>query len=261
MAETDANLWDQPTVRFYLGLCVAGLAVVLFDLLARGLGAWGVLPVLVAGIGLVARWRWTPIVFLFLLAGVLASDTTTFSFGFRVAVPRVKFIDWILCVGTLAFVLGHYRLQALLVFLFPPDPRKRVGERVRFLLFFRRQPPIRQRRLPDGAEPTETSLVLVLLPFWATIAQVAWILLPLETGRMHLPPRMERALILIWSFGIVLLVGSLLLRHWMIRCWRPDEARLYLQDLAWREICRDLRRIVRWEVWAKLRRRRRKELP
>lgn len=261
MAEANTNPWDQPTVRFYLGLCVAGLAIVFLVLFSRGLGIWSVFPILVGGIGLAARWRWTPVLMLLATAGVLATDATAYGLGFRIAIPRVRFIDWILCVGVLAFVLGHYRLQGLLVFLFPPDPRKRLGETARFLFFFRRKPPLQHRRQPEGVDATETSLALVLLPFWATIAQVVWLLLPLETGRMSLPPRLERALILIWSLGIFLLVCSALLRHAVVRGWRPDEARLYLQDLAWREICRDLRRLARWQVWAKLRRRRRKELP
>lgn len=62
---------------------------------------------------------------------------------------------------------------------------------------------------------------------------------------------------LLWVVGGGTALVCGLLRCWAWRQLTPEEALLYLQDVAWRETRREQRRLNRWLAWAWLQRSRR----
>src|SRR5439155_18487146 len=107
--------------------------------------------------------------------------------------------------------ISHYRLQSLLIYAFPPDPRRRESKPRRFL-FFPLRPALIQRRRPVGlVTKAETTWLLLSLPFWATLAQICWRLLPRGHNQLAFSGRAWRSLVLFWFVGLmVVIIASLL---------------------------------------------------
>lgn len=256
---TAQSLRDHPAVRRYQLGCLACLLLVLVVLFAQGHGPWSFFPVLVGALGVVQRWRSAPLLFLATLAGFLAVQTVSLRAVARLdPLPGFRLSDWVLSAATLGYVMAHYRLQGLLVYLFPPDRRRREGPARRWLFLLRKARVIRVCRSPDLVSDRELSGFVLALPLWATMAQVCWLLLPPSWSGLRLPGRAERALLLAWCVALVLVVTAALLDHLGWRRLTRTEAALFLQDTAWRETCREQRRIERWRVWARWRRRKEK---
>jgi hypothetical protein len=262
--------------QHYFFVCLAALLVVQMLVLTRPRPEWWLTslpgfdlwPVLLGAAGLLLRWRLTPVAFLVLLSVLLFP------------VPRRgpdPMQDLILCGGVLAFVIGHYRLQALQHFVFPRDPRIRGRGRIANLSCSRRRP----GRL---VSLEELSFLLLTVLLWVGLAPFGtellrptgflrgynrnwWQEISDDTGR-SLASGLELFVEFIWQIsasfwllgGGVLLV-SLLLAHLAFRRQRPEEAALFLQDLVWKETRREQARLNRWLAWARLRQERRKERP
>jgi hypothetical protein len=278
---------EDAGVRNYTFLCLVALLVVLLVLLMmlpRWGPAWVLLPVLVGLASLLLRWRVGPLVFLTVLGGVLyvASAIQAPRPGALVPAPP-SWTDLLLAGAVLAYVAGHYRLQALVKFLFPRDPRRPATAagppRTR-------RPPARvpEQRSAGLASPGELVWLLLALPSWALLGVIAYRLLvpnePLDffgedmglggaegaeyQARMSVGVLAEllwrgRALLWVLGDGVLFVSGVLSYLAWNPK--RRAEAEVFLQDTAWRETRREQRRINSWLVWARLRRGRGKEGP
>src|SRR5205085_9103171 len=95
-------------------------------------------------------------------------------------------------------------LQGLVASVFPPDPRRAA-------LGPARTDPARESadadqppRPPELAPPGELSWLLLAVPVWALVAQIAWRLLPIERDDQLVPLRYWRGLVLVWAVALAL---------------------------------------------------------
>jgi hypothetical protein len=195
------------------------------------------------------------------------------------AAPRAT--DLLLAGAVLAYVAGHYRLQALVRFLFPRDPRRPATPAARARRPHARVP---EQRSPGLASQGELLWLLLALPTWALLGVVAYRLLvpnePLALFGDELEPSgleayqyqglltlqvlgeiLWRGRALLWVLGVGVLFVSGVLGYLAWNPKRRAEAEVFLQDTAWRETRREQRRIDSWLVWARARRGRGKEGP
>jgi hypothetical protein len=266
----------DPAVRNYLVVCLGGLGVMLLGLIALGYEAWSLFPVVV-GLGtLVLRGRFGPL--LVLVALVLLLEAEPFAdfvrgfsylsgseYGGRQGGLAMLLPDLVLCLGTLAYVAGHYRLQCLVGEVFPRDasqpPPQRKGQRG--------PAPLRPKPRSSGlATQGELMMLLASLPLWVGLALVAhpWVV-PRD------PPRGRqdwfgsevvdmlvnaglRCRFLVLGTGVAVLLLWGVHRYLSWRRWSATEARLALQDTVWSQTRGEDRRINSWRLWARWRRRR-----
>ena len=289
---SEAPAPEDAGVRNYTFLCLVALLVVLLGLLAllpRWGPVWILLPVMVGLGSLLLRWRAGPLVFLAILGSILylasALRAPLLPGGFLPAPPSA--IDLVLAGAVLAYVAGHYRLQALVKFVFPRDPRRTPAPAAPPAGPARaRRPPARvpEQRSPGLASQGELVWLLLALPAWALLGLIAHrLLVPNEPpdvfgydmdsadlewyqyqGGLALHVLAEllwrgRALLWVLSVSVLLVSGVLSYLAWNPR--RRAEAEVFLQDTVWRETRGEERRLNSWLVWAGLRRGRRKEGP
>src|SRR5262245_7272557 len=268
---------DEPGVRNYMIVCAGALAVVALALWQRGVGTWSLFPPLVGLVVLLVRWRLGPLMFLVSLAGLLYVSWLAQSAGWPPRPPRWSpLADLVLCVGALAFLAGHYRLQGLWKFLFPRDPR-RPAESLRPPPAAPPRGPLPlppQRRSARLASASELALLLLSLPVWAGLALLAfrWLVPPAGDSELFevegswpgqdwvdtvFSPlavflnSLWHLRLVLWTVGVGLLVAFALLGHVAWRRLSPEEAALALQEVAWRETRREQRRINSWVAWAR----------
>ncbi len=256
------ELPSEPAARTYAFVCLASLVVILLMLLKRGLGAWSFLPVLISVLGVTLRWRVAPLLTLVLLAGFLYVKEMIDE-----AVPGSKLYqhapfslpDWILSGAVLAYCAAHYRLQGLTFSIFPPDSRRgqEAGEpsagTQHGLPGY-----VHQQRSTRSVSPWEVSWLILSLPIWAFLAQLSWKLLPGDVSKYGISSRAWQGIVLTWIVGLGILLTASFLHYAGRQRMTRREARLFLQDLFWRETSRDQRRLNRWLAWARLRRRKEK---
>jgi hypothetical protein len=225
-------------------LCGIALVLIGVVLYRRGLFPSALFPVGAGILGIFFRWRIAPV----LVIGITGSCLV-----YAEQRPSAGFVDlqtWILCSSLLAYVIGHYRMQALTDTIFPPDrrsPRKPAA----------RGPTERPRsgRTMDGGEigwlvftfPFVAFAALLVLRFLGSLQFTnAW-------PDIDLTPAAWLTLVLLWIVGLVVLVGHGAMVYFSLHHLTLTEARTYLQDLLWLELRRDLRRLNRWRIWARLR--------
>jgi hypothetical protein len=273
-------------VRNYTFLCLLALLVVLLALMAalpRAGPLWLLLPVLVGLGGLWLRWSAAPLLFLVLLGlivylyGALRTPAQA-----RWAGGSAPATDLLLGVAALAYVAGHYRLQSLVRFVFPADPRRRAPRR-RASPAGPQRPPARvpRQRSAGLASPGELVWLLLALPAYGLLALVAnrW-LVPARTLNLvgdlsqqgfaerdyyalmslqTLVAALYRGRLLLWVLGGGVLVVSGLLGYVAWSRASRAEAEVFLQDEVWRETRSEQRTVNGWLVWATWRRGRGRE--
>jgi hypothetical protein len=279
----------------YTLLCTAALLLLGLPLFLRGLGEWSLFPVLVGLLALVLRWRSGPVLVLLALFWLSLADRTGVSpaqlvrylfyllarflsaASFRWPLRRDHawmrlqdtnpLLDLTLAAAMVMYVAAHYRLMGLTHGLFPADPR---------LTKKRRKPPMRPAPLPPapGARTHVPSLsrelagLLVGMTASLVVAFLVWQIVLVRDPDLDLyelfqqglytsiPLNIWRIIVLVWILALVLFLAwgllGLLRQHQM----SPVEARMFLQDKAWRETRREQSRGQRWLTWATLRERR-----
>ena len=246
--------WQTPGYSHYLILCLASLVLIVLLLTQFELNTLTWFVVLVGVAGVAWRWRLAPILMLVIL---------TVGIKIQPAHPGGSMVpDLLLSVAVLGCVAGHYRLQSLANHIFPPDPRRREGKprwRIGFFTLRHQAPVVYQRRSPQRVSSQEIGLLVLSLPLWGVLAQVAWKMLPLSWGNPGLPVPIWRAIWIAWIIGLAWYGISSVIDYRWRRQMRPEEAQLFLQDILWRETRREQARIVRWSAWCRLRKRRREE--
>lgn len=259
-AAAPEDLANEPAVRNYIFVGLAAVVVMLVVLLYQGLGTGSLIPVLLGIMGMVTRWRAAPLLVLLALAGLYYVEMIRYygiSRGVEFETPELA--DVVLAGAMVLFAAAHYRLQGLIHEIVPRGLRQ----------------PSRRRAAPLDAQPEpptqrsvravpESELAwLVFAPAWAAAALALWLALPSPVmnlaNHVGLRPQDWQAGMLVWSLGVGLLVLNSLVSYVGHRKLGAAEARLYLQDVAWRETRREQSRINRWLAWARLRRQRREE--
>jgi hypothetical protein len=227
---------DPGVIRYAL-VCLGGLVAMALVLLEHGYGEWSLLPALVGILGGLTRFgpALVPIALVMLLN---APPHFALPFSRRAA---LSLSDLVLCGAALAYVVAHYRMQSLVHRIFPFDPRVRSKRRGAG-----GSSGCRPTRLADGQE---VGFLLLTLPFWAFVVQLTWRQLPLNWGTTGDP---WLAVPVLLTLGLALTVLSSALGYWRQRWLRPEEARLFVQDVLWQETRAEQRRVNRWLVWALL---------
>jgi hypothetical protein len=188
------------------------------------------------------------------LAGVLFVQLRTRSRGLFTGVPSSFAADVAVSLGTLVYVVGQYRLQALVRYIFPPDHRRKRPRKPTPGL---RLPPPEQPRSPDLVGQAELlQLVLAALVFTA-LASAAWGAVVRQKPALGFDIREWQLLVLVWVGGTFLAVAGALAGYLRLGRSTPEEGLVYLQDQLWRETRREQSRLNRWLVWARLRHQRR----
>jgi hypothetical protein len=252
-------LGREPAIRMYVFLCLVALTVVVLLLMQRQYGTWSVFPGVIGLLAVVFRWRSGPLLFLAALTGfVLVQHVVIRNTAWRLLPRRTAPLsDWILCGACLAFVMAQYRLQGLVNFIFPPDPRTRSRTAPK------PSPPAAPppRRAGDLVTPAETGLFLLALPLWSALAQFSWGALAPNAHVLGVAPALDQLVLLTWFLGGGLLLATGLLGYLEYRRFTAPEATLFVQDTLWHETRREQRRVGRWLAWKRIQGARRKENP
>jgi hypothetical protein len=241
----------KPQVWNYTLLCITCSVIILMALAEQRLWPWGLLPAGVAFFATIFRMRSGSALFLLALCGVLLVDNVR-----RPSISLSPFYPstLLLCGAALAFVIGHGRLLSLTLGILPRDLRR--DEWLRTILVRRGQTEVLsyapQQRHADGTSSGgEIMRMLLLLPLWLTVGELAWAWLSHQTTTLTVNPSL-------WRLATCLLGGSLLLltAHMVFTLWRfatlsKSEAHMILQDAQWWELRREQQIVSRWVAWAR----------
>lgn len=241
---------DQPinAADTYGYLCGTALVLIGLVLLRKGLFPWAMFPVGTGLLGLFFRWRITPVLIICITGSCLVYAEPG---GLRGSVqrPSAGYVDlqtWILCSALLAYVIGHYRLQALSSAIFPPD-RRSVGKKSK-------KSPLDRPRTDQTVGAGEIGWLVFSLPFVSFAALLVLRMVSVPRADLGFNnPASWITLILLWILGLGVFLGHGIMAYLALRGLDVAEARLYVQDQLWLEMRRDLRRLSRWRVWSRLR--------
>ncbi len=156
--------------------------------------------------------------------------------------------DVLLCAAVLGYVAGHYRLQSIWHSLLPADSRLRVGP-PRAALVLETGTALAGEAPGSQITPQEIASLVITLPVWAVLAQVARALLPEHWYALGLPGPLVQILVVLWLLAVAFLVVMSFLNVWKHQHHDAATAQLYLQDLLWRETRGEQRRVNRWLSW------------
>jgi hypothetical protein len=259
----------HPAVRTYTVVGLIALLVMIVEVVPNGLEWWGLVMVLIAIVALVTLWRVGPAVLLGCLTCLLVAQARSLAYLYGSRPLRFDPADLILCGAALAFVVSHYRLQSLVHNVFPLEPSRRKGKKVKadweprkppaFLLRHPPSPP--PSRSPGLVTPWEIGHLVLMLPVWTLAAFVVWARLALQMPELEVSLPVWRLWLVSWMLGLTLAVLGTLFGYLRRALASPEENLLYLQDQVWRQTRSEQSRINRWLMWARRRGQRRKERP
>ena len=256
---------QHAAVRNYILISLVSLVILLMALLQRNFGFLSIFPILVGSLALAARWRMAPLMLLLVLAGGLfVQGRMRPSFQFFNASQALS--DVILIGSVLVYVIANYRLQGLMLNLFPADARLPLPRKVRK----KRQksavlPPLPetllQRRSPNTVTPRELGGMLASVVLIELIGAFCWFGLQVWQGD---PLRGESRgvawslILLAWIVGMAILLPATVFALVRWRRLTKQEAVMILQDAVWLETRKEQASINRWIVWARQKSRRKK---
>lgn len=242
----------SPGARQYQALCGLFLGAIFLADLQQGALMLSLLLFLVGSLGVLSPGRLAP---LMLLGGILATQLFK-QFGWRrLGMPwlgdrgGIQADEVFLALAVLGYVLSHYRWQSLVHNILPLDRRRReyAEEWPQ-----RSGPVVPQRRSADQVTRLEISLLVISLPVWALLAQLAWTWLRFPPDLQGWRPGPARVLLAVWVVGMAALLARVLLAYWRRRQDSPAIAGMVLQDTLWKESRREQRRINRWLAWKRI---------
>jgi hypothetical protein len=260
----------EPGVRGYVLMCLVGLLAILVGLMQRHAGISALFPVLIGMFAFMLRWKYAPFYLIVSVVWVASAANigldlfNSVAYAFRgnpglpdSAVER-PLSDAIICVGVLLYSAACYRLQGLVLNLFPLETR-RYPSSLGIRRGIRPEPRLRRSpRLVSGAEIARLAIVAIgctaaAFTFWSWLAALG----------MRQQPRPEhwRVMVLVWLFGVGLIIVASVFGYLAQRRMLPDETALCLQDAVWRETPREQRRLMSWLAWARIRRKKREVQP
>jgi hypothetical protein len=247
-------LRSHPAVRNYILFCLVALFLLVVCLANRGLEWWCLVPPMIGCLTLLTNWSHGPPLVLLSLTGFLAVQSSRFRWNsggwLRFQTPTL--MDLVLCIAVLAYVVGHYRLLALMRPMFPTDSR-RPDELAK----------ANRCRSADLVTPREVALLGLALPVWTGLAVLVWAWMTGNEMEDVLPLNMSRevwrALRLAWAILAMLAATGIIGSYLWLSTTSPAESFLYLQDQCWRQTRREQSSLNRWLTWARLRAQRKKE--
>jgi hypothetical protein len=245
----------QAGTSHYMALCGLCLGIVFLTQLQLGLIIINLLGVMIGIQALVSKLRLGPLLLvIFVAAGQFSLEPGLGRhFGPGSYREPLDLQDVLLCAALLGYVIGHYRLQAIWYHILPTDVRQRAQTpRRRWPWFWKRSPLLLEQRPGTHITAKELALLVVTLPVWALLGQVAWALLPQRWNLLGLPMRLVQILVVLWILAIGGYLTTALLTYWKYRQHDPATAQLYLQDQLWRETRGEQRRVNRWLAWWRL---------
>jgi hypothetical protein len=196
---------------------------------------------MVGGAGLVFRWRLATLcVFAASAFALLAPSFIGFQFRQRGGPPLGA--DLLLSASALVYAVAHYRMLALEVGLFPPDPRRP------------KEPP--PTRPVGGAAAGEIPGVLIAAAGATVAAFFLWEATAVFAPQLGIARRDWRVGQVIWVLSLALVSLSCTLGWLGWRRQSPAEAGLYLRDVFWAATRGEQRSVSRWRAFG-LRRRER----
>jgi hypothetical protein len=259
-------------VRNYLLFSFAALLCMVPVLLLKGMDLWCVFPLLIGALSLMAHWRAGP-VFLLLSLGLLTylrsqgyDPVTCVEVGFDrllghgsgltgvTAMPPTPLLDLVLSVCVLAFVAGHYRLQALVYQVVQPERRGATARTPAAPLPRRVNP----RRADGQVTPRELPLLMVAAVVSGVAAENVWNYFRGQKPQFGFRVAWPAVTFVLASAAALLLAWAFF--GYVRRCrMSPEESLLFLQDQYWREGRHEQGRLSRWRAWARWRGRGRTE--
>jgi hypothetical protein len=284
MSEAARQARASADVRNYMLFCFGALLFMVPILLEKEMGLWSIFPLVIGALSLMAHWRAGPVFLLVVLAvltvlkargldpmsclenaidfGALPPVTAApYKYHFR-PVP-----DFLLALCVLAFVAGHYRLQALVYQIV--EPERRPGDKEAAKL---KVPPKANVRRAVGLMASREIPLLAAAALAATVAAegVANFFEGLKptlslwafdglTVNLHMWPGGWRAMVFCWAFAMILLASWGAAAYVRRRLASREESLMYLQDQLWLATRHEQARLNRWRAWEHLRAQRRKE--
>jgi hypothetical protein len=190
-----------------------------------------------------------PLVFLLLVALVQLSAHYEIygTFGVTPEFTMFEPTTLVLSGGIMIFLCSQYRLLALKWHIAPYDPRfakaktrDDVGRPVAPLT-----------RSESAIGPDEIIRVVVNSALCVLLGQLGWEWLSQNWRFAGLKPQFMQIAFLIWFGFTGLFIGAGIVGYWRRAHSDADLARLYLQEVDWREARREYGRIGRWIAWGK----------
>jgi hypothetical protein len=238
-------------------VCAVSMVLLLLIQIRQGQGlAASLLLIGVAGGGLVTRLRVAPLL-LVLVVALTEMLRRYFDMDLhrqfdQVPGPTFRTVDILRAVAVLGYVVGHYRLQGLYRHIFPPDYRLTAADR---------RGPVPRRRSVAAMGDLEEPLLIVSLPAFAVLGQVAWMALAQPRELLDWHPWVVRLTNVIVILVLGLSITAALLTTWRRRRMSPVEAQMLMQDTLWRETRGEQRYLTRWLAWFWIKEHERKEQP
>jgi hypothetical protein len=250
---SDLDPRSHPAVRGYTLVCLLSLLVLTLALAQLDVGGLALLPLLAGSVAVAACWSIGPPLVLLCLCGVMFVQLRARGRGLFAGLPGSFAADLAVCVSTLAYVMGQYRLQSLVRHVFPPDYRRgrpRRGAPVA------RIPPPEQPRSPELVGQAELLQMVLTALVVAGLASALWSAVARRRPPLGFDGREWQALLLVWAGGSVVALAGTIAGYLRLRQYTPEEGLVYLQDQLWRETRREQSRLNAWLTWARLRRQR-----
>jgi hypothetical protein len=242
----------------YFVVCAVSLAMLLMIQVRQGQGlAVSLLLILVGGGGLLSRFRLAPLLMVVLVTMIEVLrryfDPDLRSQGDNQQGPAFRTPDILRAVAVLGYVVGHYRLQGIHRHIFPPDYRLAAVDKERSQ--------VARRRSAEAMAALEEPLLILSLPVFALVGQLAWIGVAQPRNLLDWDPWVVRLAMLIITMVLSVSITASLLTAWRRRRMTLAEARLLMQDALWSETRAEQRWFTRWLAWFWIKERDRKEQP
>lgn len=244
----------SPGALNYLIMTGAGLMVYGMMMVGMGNDIGAMIAILLAIPGVLARWTASPILVLLLTIYLMLDPgfmgIVGFVTGDRWFLPResdnFSLNDLLLATGLLSYVIGHFRLTALIHQSMPDDPTVR---RDRDLA----RPP---RRPAELVAPEELPRTLVVAAGCVVVGQAAWLFVVMieRLGRSNtsvFTVGTSRFMLVAWIVGLAIMIVSAALIYMRSARMTGEEAALLLRDEFFEEGRRETDRLHRWRKWHK----------
>jgi hypothetical protein len=247
----------------YVVMCAVSLALLLLIQVRQGQGPWVSLLMVGIGVGgLLMRFRLAPVLLLVLVALRRYFDADVRWYADNQQGTTFTVPDVLRSVAVLGYVIGHYRLQGLSRYIFPPDYRLVAAQRsIRARGSVWHRPQIERRRSVHAMTPLEEPLLILSLPAFAVLGQLAWFALAQPRELLEWDPWVVRLAAMIGTLVLGMSIVAGILGTWRRRRMTPAEAHVMMQDSLWRETRGEQRWFTRWLAWFWLKERERKEQP
>lgn len=255
MSQPAGNVFARlrsPANLNYVVLTAAGLLVYFLVMSNMGNDTGALVAILIALPGVLARWVISPVLVLLLTTYLLIDP------GFMNLYGQISGSRWftpptpsgfnveavVLAAALLAYVVGHFRLTALVHQGMPDDPGFR-GDREAD------RPPSRPT---ETVPPDELPKILVIGAGCLVVGQVAWLVLT-AGERLSRPHQFAsgtaRLMLLVWVVGGGLVLAAAGLVYLRAARMTRREASLVLRDTHFHEMRRETDRLHRWRQWFK----------